>query len=159
LFRVANSPRKILKLSEKQIAKLIYPAGFYRQKAKKIKKLCRILLEKYRGKVPKKKEELLSLLAVGNKTASIVLAYGFGIPTIAVDTHVNRISKRLGIVPDDYKPEETQKILEEMLPKKLHIVVNHLLVTFGKNICRPVKPRCEVCPIKKYCKYYRIYHI
>lgn len=153
LFKVADTPEKILKLSEKQIAKLIYPTGFYRQKAKKIKKVCKILLEKYEGKVPNSREELMKLHGVGSKTASVVLAYGFGIPTIPVDVHVNRISKRLELVPDNYKPEKTQEVLEKIIPKNLHIMVNHLLVTFGKDICRPVKPRCRICPILKFCPY------
>jgi len=153
LFRFADTPKKILKLSEKQITKLIYPTGFYRQKAKRIKKVCKIILEKNKGKVPNSREELVKLPGVGSKTASVVLAYGFRVPTIPVDVHVNRISKRLGLVPDNYKPDKTQEVLEKMIPKNLHIMVNHLLVTFGKDICRPVKPRCRICPILKFCPY------
>jgi len=153
LFRVANTPEKILKLSEKRIAKLIYPAGFYRQKSRRIKEISRIVLEKYRGRVPDEREELMQLPGVGSKTASIVLAYSFGVPTIAVDTHVNRISQRLGLVPNGCKPEKTQELLEKIVPEKLQIKVNHLFVLFGQNICRPVRPYCNICPIYRYCKY------
>ena len=155
LLNVANTPEKILKLDERKIRELIYPVGFYRQKAKKIKKICKILIEKYGGKVPKKREELLKLPGVGDKTASCVLSYGFGISTIPVDTHVNRISKRLGIVNEKNSPEETRKTLEKTLPKKLYGIVNFLFISFGRDICRPIKPRCNICPIKEVCKYYK----
>lgn len=153
LFRVADNPEEMSKLSEKQIAKIIKSVGFYNQKAKRIKQICKILKEKYRGRVPRTREELMKLPGVGAKTASIVLSYSFGIPTIGVDTHVNRISQRLGLAPKGYKPEKTQVVLEKVIPKRLHIIVNHLLVTFGKDICRPIRPRCNICMIYKYCKY------
>lgn len=153
LFKVADRPEKILRLPEKKIARLIYPSGFYQQKAKRIKKICKIILEKYGGKVPHTREELIQLPGVGAKTASIVLAYSFGVPTIAVDTHVNRLSQRLGFVSHGYRPEKTQEVLERIIPKNLQIPVNHLFVTFGQNICKPVRPRCNICPIYRYCRY------
>lgn len=153
LFKVANTPKKILKLTKKRIEKLIYPTGFYRQKARRIRQICGILLEKHGGKVPGTREELMQLPGVGAKTASIVLAYSFGVPTIAVDTHVNRISQRLGFVPRGYKPEKTQEVLERLIPKRLHILVNHLFVTFGQDTCVPIRPKCHICPVVKLCPY------
>jgi endonuclease-3 len=111
------------------------------------------LLQQYKSKVPRTREELMQLPGVGAKTASIVLAYAYGVPTIAVDTHVNRISKRLGIVAGNSKPERTQEILEKIIPEKYQIMVNHLLVTFGKDVCRPRAPKCYACPIKSLCPY------
>lgn len=138
---------------KKRIAKLIYPVGFYNQKAGRIKQICRILLKDYKGRVPHTREELIQLRGVGAKTASIVLAYAYGVPTIAVDTHVNRISKRLGIVPNNSKPEKTQEVLEKLIPERYQILVNHLLITFGKDICQSRKPKCYTCPIEKLCPY------
>ena len=109
--------------------------------------------QKYKGRVPSTREELMQLPGVGPKTTSIVLAYAYGVPTIAVDTHVNRISKRLGIVAEDSKPEKTQEVLEKIIQKKYQVMVNHLLVTFGKEICQPRKPRCYICSIVKFCPY------
>lgn len=153
LLKAAPTAEKILKLSTKQIEKLIYPVGFYRQKAKRMKKLVEMLLEKFGGKVPRTKEELMQLPGIGPKSASIVLAYGFGIPTIAVDTHVNRVSQRLGWIQKGTKPEKTQPVIEKLIPKKYHLLANHLLVTFGRDICRPIAPHCFRCPIYDHCKY------
>jgi len=154
LFRVAASLKKMLRISESKISKLIYPVGFYKQKAKEIKKLSKILIEKFDGKVPSKREELMELPGVGDKTASCVLCFGFGIPTIPVDTHVNRISQRLGIVPKGSSPEKTREILEELVPDKLKHPVNFTFIQFGKSICKPMKPKCEICPVRKYCRFY-----
>ena len=153
LFSIADTPQKMLKLPARKIAKLIYPVGFYNQKTKRIKQICRIILQQYKGKVPSSREQLMQLPGVGAKTASIVLAYAYGRPTIAVDTHVNRLSKRLGIVAENSKPEKTQEALEKIVPKNKQIVVNHLFVTFGKNICQPRTPKCWACPIEKLCPY------
>jgi endonuclease-3 len=152
LFKIANTPEKILRLSEKEIAKLIYPVGFYRQKAKKIKKLCKILLEKYNGKVPSTREELLKLPGVGFKTADVVLCCSFGQAIIPIDVHVAIISRRLGLT----KNKDTEKIREDLhrkIPKKSRRIVNLLFVEFGKDICRTAKPRCYICPILKFCPY------
>ena len=153
LFKVANTPEKILKLSTKKIEKLIYPVGFYRQKAKRLKKLCKMLIENFGERVPNNREVLMQLPGVGPKSAAIVLAYGFGIPTIAVDTHVNRISQRLGWVNKNTKPEKTQIEIEKLIPKKYHLLANHLLISFGRDVCRPIAPQCFRCPIYNYCKY------
>jgi endonuclease-3 len=154
LLKVANNPKKILKLSEKQIEELIYPAGFYRQKAKRIKKICKILIEKYKGKVPDSREELLKLPGVGLKTADVVLSYGYGKPVIAVDTHVFHVARRLGLTKSN-NLEKIREDLHKQIPEKYRLILNLLFVEFGKDICRTIKPKCEVCPIKKFCEYAR----
>ncbi len=151
LFKAADTPEKMIKLSEEEIEKLIYPVGFYHRKAKQIIQISKILLDKYNGKVPDKLEELLSLPGVGRKTANLVLNEGFGKLGICVDTHVHRISNRLGLVKTK-NPTETEFALIKILPKKYWIIFNTLLVTLGQNICTPVSPKCSVCPINKYCK-------
>jgi endonuclease-3 len=154
LFKVANTPEKILKLSEKKIESLIYPVGFYRQKAKRIKKVCKFLIQKYKGKVPNSREELLKLPGVGFKTADVVLSYGYGKPVIAIDTHVFHVARRLGLTKSN-DPEKIRGELHKIIPEKFRLIVNLLFVEFGKEICRTIKPRCETCPIKKFCEYYK----
>ncbi len=152
LFKVADTPEKILKLSEKEIVKLIYPVGFYRNKAKIIKEISKILVEKFDSKVPDDLETLLSFKGVGRKTANLVLSEGFGKPAICVDVHVHRISNRIGLVKTK-SPEETEFKLMDILPKKYWKYINFVLVAFGQTICKPVKPKCKDCPIVKYCEY------
>lgn len=154
LFSVADTPEKILKLSHKRLEKLIRPSGPYRQKAKRIKSVSKIILEKYKGKVPKTRKELMELPGVGFKTADVVLMYGHGIPSIAVDTHTNRVPKRIGLVDERVHVEEVKKTLESLIPKKDWYIVNMGLVQFGREICQPIRPKCEICPISKYCDYY-----
>ena len=154
LFSKASTPEKILKLKEKEIEELIYPVGFYREKAKRIKKICKILLKQYKGKVPSQREELLKLPGVGSKTADVVLAYGFGKPVVAVDTHVFHIARRLGLSKGK-TPEEVRNDLNRIVPKKLKRLVNLLFVEFGKEICRTNKPKCEICPVKQFCEYFK----
>ncbi len=154
LFAKYPRPKDLKEASEDEIAKLIYPAGFYRQKAKKIKEVARIIDEEYGGKVPDTLEELLRLPGVGRKTANIVLSRGYGKKAIAVDTHVHRIANRLGWVHTK-TPEETERALMEILPEKYWIGINTLLVMFGRTICRPTAPRCNECPVKKYCEFYK----
>lgn len=137
-----------------EIASLIYPAGFYRAKAEKIKEIAKIIYENYGGKVPDTIEELLKLPGVGRKTANIVLSRCYGKDAIAVDTHVHRISNRLGWV-HTRNPEETEKELMKILPKEYWREINELLVMFGRMICKPQRPKCDVCPIKGYCEYYK----
>jgi len=151
LFKVADTPEKILKLSEKEIVKLIYPVGFYRNKAKIIKEISKILVGKFNSKVPDDLETLLSFKGVGRKTANLVLSEGFGKPAICVDVHVHRISNRIGLVKTK-SPEETEFKLMEILPKKYWKYINFILVAFGQTICKPVKPKCKDCPIVKYCE-------
>jgi len=150
LFRVADTPEKMLKLSKEEIEKLIYPVGFYHRKAEQILKISKILIEKYNGKVPDSLDELLKLPGVGRKTANLVLNEGFGKLGICVDTHVHRISNRLGLVKTK-TPEQTEFALRKILPKKYWIIFNTLLVTLGQNICTPISPKCSICPIEQYC--------
>jgi len=152
LFKKVKMPRDLLKFNKKQLAKEIYPIGFYRTKAKNLIKLAKILVEKYDGRIPEKMEELLKLPGVGRKTANIVLAYAFNKPAIAVDTHVHRIFNRWGFLKTK-KPEETEMELRKRLPRKLWGKVNNLLVNFGKNICKPIKPLCDKCPLNSLCPF------
>jgi len=153
LFSKADSPEKILKLSTKQLQKLIRSSGPFRQKAKRIKEVSKIIIEKYKGKVPKTREELIQLPGVGFKTADVVLMYGHGIPSIAIDTHCNRIPKRIGLVDEKANLEEVKQTLESLIPKKDWYIVNMGLVQFGREICRPINPKCEICPMSKYCDF------
>ena len=154
LFSKANTPEKILKLSKKELEKLIKPSGPYRQKAKRIKAVSKIILEKYKGKIPKTREELMELPGVGFKTADIVLMYGYGIPSIAIDTHCNRVPKRIGLVDKKANVEEVKRTLESLIPKKDWYIVNLGLVRFGQETCRPINPRCEICPMSGFCDYF-----
>jgi endonuclease-3 len=150
LFRLARTPRAMLALPAARIARAIYPAGFYRTKAKTIRGLCRSLLERHGGKVPDDLETLLTLKGVGRKTANLVITIGFGKPGICVDTHVHRISNRLGIVATR-NPEQTEFALRQVLPHRYWIPYNDLLVTFGQNVCKPISPLCSTCPVKTLC--------
>ena len=151
LFKHANSPDKLKKLSEDKISRLIYPAGFYRTKAKNLKRIAEILTEKYRSSVPEGMEELLKLPGVGRKTANLVRNLGFGLDGICVDTHVHRVSNRIGWVATK-TPLETETALMKILPRKYWIQINETLVRFGQNVCTPVSPRCSICPVTRYCK-------
>ncbi len=150
LFRLARTPRAMLTLPAARIARIIYPAGFYRTKARTIKGLCRALLEQHGGKVPDDLETLLTLKGVGRKTANLVITIGYGKPGICVDTHVHRISNRLGIV-ETKNPEQTEFALRQVLPRQHWIAYNDLLVTFGQNVCKPVSPLCSACPVNPLC--------
>ena len=150
LFRLARTPHAMLTLSPARIARAIYPAGFYRTKARTIKSICRMLLEKHGGKVPDDLETLLSLKGVGRKTANLVITVGFGKPGICVDTHVHRINNRLDIV-NTRTPEGTEFALRQLLPRRHWISYNDLLVTFGQNVCKPISPLCSTCPVDSLC--------
>ncbi len=151
LFKLANNPEKILGLSIKNIEKAIYPVGFYKTKAKRIKEICKALLDDYGGVVPDEIDELLKLNGVGRKTANLTVTLGYGKLGICVDTHVHRISNRLGLVKTK-TPEQTEFALRKRLPKKHWLIYNDLLVTYGQNLCVPVSPWCSKCKIFKYCK-------
>ena len=150
LFAVASTPEAMLRLRASRIAELIYPVGFYRTKAAVILGICRDLLERFDGKVPDTIDALLALNGVGRKTANLVVTMGYGKPGICVDTHVHRISNRLGYVRTK-TPEETETALRARLPRRFWIGYNDLLVAFGQNVCQPVSPRCSVCPIAAAC--------
>jgi endonuclease-3 len=140
LFAVAPDPDRLAKLDVGSIADAIYPAGFYNTKARQLKDIGRILRDHHDGEVPPDEA----------KTANLVLGLGFGIPAICVDTHVHRISNRLGLVTTK-SPEETENTLREIVPRDLWIPINDLLVTFGQNCCHPTSPRCSGCPLTDLC--------
>ncbi len=150
LFGAAQSPAGMLALSEDRIAELIYPAGFYRTKAGNIRKVCRVLLERHGGLVPADIDELVALPGVGRKTANLVLGLGFGIEAICVDTHVHRIANRCGWV-NSRNPDETERMLAEILPGQHWIAINELLVAYGQRVCTPTSPRCSSCVIAWQC--------
>ena len=150
LFRMAGNPRDMLLLEASEIEKAIYPAGFYRTKAQNIREICRLLLEEKDGLVPDDLEELLKLPGVGRKTANLVITLGYGKSGICVDTHVHRISNRLGYVSTK-SPEKTEFALREKLPEVYWIEYNDLLVTYGQNICTPVSPFCSRCALFSLC--------
>ncbi len=150
LFRLARTPQKMMNLSPQKIAEAIYPVGFYKTKAERIPEICRVLVENYKGKVPSDLDELLKLKGVGRKTANLVLTLGFRKLGICVDTHVQRISNRLGYVKTK-TPEQTEFALRRILPKKYWIPFNDFLVAFGQTLCRPVSPWCSRCPVEEHC--------
>ena len=150
LFNLADNPADMLKLSEKEIIKAIYPVGFYKTKAKNIKSICSDLILKYGSKVPDEIDELLKLNGVGRKTANLVVTLGYDKAGICVDTHVHRISNRFGYIKTK-TPNETEAVLRKKLPREHWIDYNSLLVSFGQHLCRPVSPKCSQCPVIKFC--------
>lgn len=150
LLRHAPDPRALARLSPDRIQKLIFPVGFYRTKAKLLPQLARMLTARWDGKVPRTMAELLELPGVGRKVASIVLSQGYGLPAIAVDTHVQRISNRLDLARTS-RPVDTERALMEILPRRVWKDWNHLLVALGQTICRPRAPLCSVCPLRRLC--------
>jgi endonuclease-3 len=150
LFEIAPTPDRLAKLEEDRIARTIYPAGFYNTKAAQLKEIGRIIRDDFDDEVPASEADLLAMPGVGRKTANLVLGLGFGIPAICVDTHVHRISNRLGMVLTK-TPEQTERALIEVLPRDLWVPINDLLVTFGQNRCHPTSPRCTGCPLEDLC--------
>jgi endonuclease-3 len=147
-----NTPEEILRLTEKQIETMIYPVGFYKTKAKRIRAISQVLLEKYHGKVPDEFEELLSLKGVGRKTANIVMVYGHKKHGyLPIDTHCHRIPNRLGWIKTK-TPEDTEQALKKILPSEYWDDFNELFVTFGQTICVPISPFCSRCLVEQYCK-------
>jgi endonuclease-3 len=151
LFAVAKTPEQILKLPDKKLEKLIYSSGHYKKKARTLKHVSEVLLERFNGKVPKTREELMSIKGIGPKTANIVLAFAFGKKVLPIDTHCHRIPNRLGWVKTK-TPEKTEIELNKILPKKYWIEFNSIFVQFGKEICQPISPKCSICPVNKYCQ-------
>lgn len=150
LFEKASSPDTMLELALYELERLIYPVGFYRQKAAHLKKLCELLLKKYAGLVPSDFASLTHLPGVGPKTANLVLGVGFGIPALCVDVHVHRICNRLGLVRTN-TPAQTEQALKKCVPQKYWIELNRLLVMWGQNVCVPVSPFCSRCVIYDVC--------
>ena len=150
LFRLAPDIPAMLQLAPSDIEKVIRPVGFYKVKAKRILEVCRLLQDRHRGAVPSDLDELLDLPGVGRKTANLVLTRGFGLPGICVDTHVHRISNRLGYVSTG-TPDRTEMVLREILPAQYWIIYNDLLVAFGQNLCTPLSPWCSKCPLAGFC--------
>ena len=153
LFSEFKNPDELSRADLKDIKKLIQKIGFYNVKATRIKEVSKILVEKYNSKVPSNLEDLLTFPGVGRKTANCVLVYGFRKPAIPVDIHVHRISNRIGIV-NTKKPEETEIDLQKSIDRRYWTGVNETFVTFGQNICLPIKPKCNLCHLTKICKYY-----
>lgn len=150
LFEEATTPRELLALGERKTAKLIYPVGFYPTKAKRLMEISRIILDEHSGEVPDTIEVLLKLPGVGRKTANLVLVEGFKKDAICVDTHVHRISNRIGYVHTK-TPDQTEMALRDKLPRRHWIRYNELLVAFGQVICRPISPFCSRCPVEAMC--------
>lgn len=150
MLELAKTPHQMKKVKYEDLAKAIYPVGFYENKAKQIIELSRTIDEDLNGKCPDEIDDLIKFKGVGRKTANLVLARGFNKPAICVDVHVHRIFNRLGYVKTK-NPEETEFALRAKLPKKYWIEINTLLVTHGQNCCKPQKPDCANCPIEKYC--------
>ncbi len=151
LLARARTPRTLLALPEAEIARLIFPAGFYRVKARQLRAICARLLDAYGAQVPDDIDALLTLPGVGRKTANLVVAEGFGKPAICVDVHVHRIVNRWGYVRTK-TPEQTEMRLRKRLPPAWWIPINPLLVAFGRTICRPVSPHCSQCPVAGTCR-------
>lgn len=153
LFSRFKNPDELSRANLSDIKKLIQKIGFYNVKASRLKEVSQLIIKKYNGEVPSNLDDLLTLPGVGRKTANCVLVYGFKKAAIPVDIHVHRISNRIGIV-NTKNPEETENVLQKSIDKKYWIRVNETFVTFGQNICLPIKPKCNVCQLTKMCKYY-----
>ena len=151
MLELGRTPEDFAKCDVKELEKAIYPVGFYANKARQIVELSRTLVEKYNSKVPESIEEMTKFNGVGRKTANLVMSQGFRKPAICVDVHVHRIFNRLGYIKTK-NPEETEFALREKLPEKYWIDINTLLVTHGQNVCKPINPKCDICPIKDLCK-------
>lgn len=151
LFVIASTPETMFAIPARIIENAIYPVSFYRVKSRTIHAICEQLLSRFGGVVPSKLEELLELPGVGRKTANIVVTLAFGKAGIAVDTHVHRISNRLGYVRTK-TPDDTEMVLRKKLPRRYWLIYNDLLVAYGQNLCKPVSPFCSRCKIAAYCK-------
>ena len=150
MLKLGKTPKDFANCDVKKLEKAIYPVGFYSNKAKQIVELSKILVEKYDSRVPDSIDELCKFNGVGRKTANLTIAKGFNKPAICVDVHVHRIFNRMGYLKTK-TPDETEMVLRKKLPKKYWIDINTLLVTHGRNICKPIKPLCDKCPIETFC--------
>jgi len=152
LFRKYPNAYQLIQLSPEELAEEIKSIGLYKNKSKNIVEACKILVNKYDGKVPKTREELMELPGVGRKTANVVLSNAFNIPALAVDTHVFRVANRLGLT-DSANPVETEKQLMKIVPKEDWSDAHHWLIWHGRLVCKARKPECEKCKLKDFCKY------
>jgi endonuclease III len=150
LFKIADSPERILKIPLTRLEGIIYSTGHYHKKALVLKHVSYELLSRFNGKVPDVKEDLLSIKGIGPKTANIVLNFAFDKPTLPIDTHCHRIPNRLGWIITK-TPEQTEKELEKILPKQYWFEFNGIFVLFGRTICTPISPWCSKCPVNRYC--------
>jgi len=155
LTKIIRTPEEMVSFPIKSLQELIYPVGFYRNKSAVLKEVSRIIIDVYDGKVPDSIDELLKIKGIGRKTANLVITEGYNKPGICVDTHVHRISNRISIVSTK-NPHQTEEILRKVLPIKYWIIYNSLLVTFGKNICKPISPHCSICPISHLCNKFGV---
>ena len=154
LFEKYKTANSLARAKVSDVEKIIKSTGFYHVKARRIIEVASIIDSKYDGKVPDSLEELLELPGVGRKTANCVLVYAFEKPAIPVDTHVHRISNRIGLVKTK-TPEETEIELMKKIPKKYWLEINDTFVMYGQNICKPISPMCDVCQIRNMCEYYK----
>lgn len=150
LFKIAKTPKAISSIPLKKLEKIIFSSGHYKKKAKTLKHVSKEILKRFKGKVPKTREELLSIKGIGPKTANIVLAFAFGECVIPVDTHCHRIPNRIGLVKTK-TPEKSEIALNKIIPKNKKCEFNAVFVQFGREICTPISPWCSICPINKYC--------
>ncbi len=155
LFQIANTPQKMLDLGMEQLKQIIYPCGFYNNKAKSIINLSHDLLTRFNGEVPSTLEDLTSLQGVGRKTANVVISIAFGGQTIAVDTHVHRISKRLGLTTNASTAEQCEKDLLRVVPENKRSKFHHQAIWFGRLTCKAINPQCLNCKLREICKYKR----
>ncbi|QXM05636.1 endonuclease III [Crassaminicella indica] len=153
LFEKYKTPKDFLQLEIVELENIIKEIGLYRSKAKNVLNTCRILVEAYDGKVPNSRIELMKLPGVGRKTANVVLSNVFGVPAIAVDTHVFRVSNRIGLADSD-NVKDTEKQLMENIPKNKWTKAHHMLIFHGRRICKAKNPKCDMCLLKQHCKYY-----
>ncbi|WP_427338775.1 endonuclease III [Caloranaerobacter sp. DY30410] len=154
LFKKYKSPEDYIKLTEEELGEMIKSCGFYRNKSKNILKACEILIKEYNGEVPDSREELVKLPGVGRKTANVVLSNAFGKDAIAVDTHVFRVSNRIGLASSD-NVYDTERDLMRNIPRRLWSDAHHWLIYHGRRVCKARKPKCEICPLTRYCLYYK----
>lgn len=153
LFKIANTPELIIKLREDELKEIIYPCGFYNNKAKSILNASKDIIQKFNGQVPNTFKSLISLNGVGRKTANVVMAVAFNKQTIAVDTHVHRISKRLGLTSINSTPLTCEMDLLNQVPTNKRSKFHHQAIWFGRDICKSTNPKCEICELKNYCSY------
>ncbi len=153
LFKKYKTPQDFIQLSEDELGEMIHSCGFYNTKSKNILATCHILMGEYNGQVPDKIDELIKLPGVGRKTANVVVSNAFGVPAIAVDTHVFRVSNRIGLANSD-NVVDTEKDLMGIIDKEMWTKAHHLLIFHGRRICKARKPLCEKCPITEYCNFF-----